>query len=107
MPGRQQIYDHQDNIGNGTMPPLGLDITWFGPVLAFLRFLASRFLFFTTSQTKEVAKLGGFKIQTTEQSTHVVPQALSAGVLALGSILIGAGLYQKALTAEPQFHSAF
>jgi hypothetical protein len=42
-----------------------------------------------------VAKLGDLKIQSTEQSTHVVPQALSAGVLALGIILIGVGLYQK------------
>ena len=29
------------------------------------------------------------------QSTYVVPEALSAGVLVLGVILIGAGLYQK------------
>jgi hypothetical protein len=52
-------------------------------------------LVFTTSQTKDVAKLGDLKIQNTEQSTHVVPQALSVGVLVLGVILIGAGLYQK------------
>ena len=50
---------------------------------------------FTTSQTKDVAKLGDVKIQSTEQSTHVVPQVLSAGALVLGVILIGAGAYAK------------
>jgi hypothetical protein len=70
-------------------------IVWLGALLALLGILGLAIPIFTTSQTKDVAKLGGLKIQSTEQSTHVVPQALSAGALALGIILIGAGLYQK------------
>jgi hypothetical protein len=70
-------------------------ITWFGAVLALLGILGLAIPVFTTSQTKDVAKLGDLKIQSTEQSTHVVPQALSAGVLVLGVVLIGAGLYPR------------
>lgn len=70
-------------------------ITWFGAVLALLGILGLAVPVFTTSQTKDVAKVGDLKVQNTEQSTHVVPQALSAGLLVLGVILIGAGLYQK------------
>jgi hypothetical protein len=70
-------------------------ITWFGAVLALLGILGLAIPVFTTAQTKDVAKLGDLKIQSTEQSTHVVPQALSAGVLVLGVVLIGAGLYPR------------
>jgi hypothetical protein len=70
-------------------------ITWFGAVLALLGILGLAIPVFTTSQTKDVAKVGDLKIQNTEQSTHVVPQTLSVGVLVLGVILIGVGLYHK------------
>jgi len=40
-------------------------------------------------------KLGDIKIQSTEQSTHVVPMALSASGLLLGLVLIGAGVYTR------------
>jgi hypothetical protein len=70
-------------------------IIWLGALLALLGILGLTIPVFTTSQTKDVAKVGSLKIQSTEQSTHVVPEALSAGALALGIILIGAGLYQR------------
>ena len=70
-------------------------IIWFGAILALLGIIGLAVPVFTTSHTKEVAKLGDVKIQSTEQSTHVVPQVLSAGALALGVILIGAGAYAK------------
>ena len=57
-------------------------IVWLGALLAVLGIAGLAIPVFTTSQTKDVAKLGGLKIQSTEQSTHVVPQALSAGVSA-------------------------
>lgn len=66
-----------------------------GALLALLGILGFAIPVFTTSQTKDVVKLGDLKIQSTEQTTHVVPQALSAGALVLGIVLIGAGLYQK------------
>ncbi len=70
-------------------------IIWLGAVLALLGILGLAIPVFTTSQTKNIAKLGELKIQSTEQSTHVVPPALSAGALVLGIILIGAGVYTK------------
>jgi hypothetical protein len=70
-------------------------ITWFGALLALLGIIGLAIPVFTTSQTKDVAKLGDLKVQSTEESTHVVPQALSVGVLVLGVILIGAGTLQK------------
>ena len=70
-------------------------IAWLGALLAFLGILGLAIPVFTTSQNREVAKLGGLKIQRTEQTTHVVPQALGAGALVLGVVLIGAGLYQR------------
>jgi drug/metabolite transporter (DMT)-like permease len=70
-------------------------LTWLGAVLVFLGILGLAIPVFTTSQTTNVAQLGGLKIQSTEQSTHVIPQALSAGALILGVVFIGAGLYQR------------
>jgi hypothetical protein len=70
-------------------------ITWFGALLALLGILGLAIPAFTTSQTKDIAKVGNLKIQSTEHSTHVIPQALSVGAIALGIILIGAGIYGK------------
>jgi hypothetical protein len=70
-------------------------ITGLGAVLALVGILGLAIPVFTTSQTKDVAKLGDLKIQSTEQSTHMVSPALSAGALVLGVILIGAGVYTK------------
>jgi len=70
-------------------------IIWFGLLLALLGILGLAIPVFTTSKTKDIVKLGDLKIQNTEKSTHVVPEALSAGVLLLGVVLMGAGLYQR------------
>jgi hypothetical protein len=70
-------------------------IVGLGAALALLGIVGLAIPVFTTSQTKDVAKLGDFKLQSTEESTHVVPQALSVGAIVLGIVLIGAGLYQK------------
>jgi hypothetical protein len=70
-------------------------ITWFGAILTLLGIMGLAIPEFTASQTKDVAELGDLKFQSTEQSTHVVPQALSGGVLILGVILIGVGVFQK------------
>ncbi len=70
-------------------------IIWLGVVLALLGVLGLGIPAFTTSQTKDVAKLGDIKVQSTEQTTHVIPPGLSVGVLALGIILIGAGIYTR------------
>ena len=69
-------------------------IVWLGALLALSGILGLAIPVFTTSQTKDVVNLGDLKIQSTEQSMHVVPQALSAGALVLGVVLMGAGLYR-------------
>ncbi|HUY28067.1 MAG TPA: hypothetical protein VMV27_11660 [Candidatus Binataceae bacterium] len=70
-------------------------ITWLGVCIALLAILGLAVPAFTTSQTRNVASLGDVKLQSTQQSTHVVPVALSVGGLILGFVLIGAGMYSK------------
>lgn len=66
-----------------------------GVVLVLLGLVGFAIPIFTTQQTKDVAKLGDLKLQTTESTSHVVPPMLSGGALVLGIVLIGAGFYQK------------
>ena len=71
-------------------------IVWFGAMLALLGIMGLTVPVFTTTETKDIVKLGELKIQNTERSMHAVPLPLSAGALVLGIVLIGAGLYPKA-----------
>ena len=66
-----------------------------GVILALLGLLGFAVPVFTTQQTKEVAKIGDIKLQTTENTSHVVPPMVSGGALVLGIVLIGAGLYVR------------
>ena len=66
-----------------------------GAVLVALGLIGFAVPMFTTQETKDVARIGDLKLQTTESTSHVVPPLLSGGILVLGVILIGAGLYQK------------
>lgn len=50
---------------------------------------------FTTQSTETVARIGDLKLQSTENTTHRIPQYVSGGVLVLGLVLIGTGLGQK------------
>ncbi len=70
-------------------------IMWFGTLLVLLGILTLAIPEFTTSHPKSVVKMGNLSIQAFEQSTHVVPTALSAGLLVLGVILSGAGFYRS------------
>jgi len=66
-----------------------------GDALAILGLIGLAVPVITTQDTKEVAKIGDFKLQTTENKSHAIPPLLSEGALALGIILIGAGLYMR------------
>ena len=66
-----------------------------GAVLALLGLIGLAVPVFTTQETKEVAKIGDLKLQTTENKSHVIPPILSEGALALGVALIGAGFYVR------------
>jgi len=78
-------------MGRFTMNGLTLG----GVALVLLGLIGFAIPIFTTQQTKEVAKVGDLKLQSTENTTHVIPPILSGGALVLGVVLIGAGLYQK------------
>jgi hypothetical protein len=66
-----------------------------GAILVALGLVGFAMPIFTTQQTKEVARVGDLKLQTTENTSYVVPPLLSGGVVVLGVVLIGAGLYRK------------
>ncbi|HVB80872.1 MAG TPA: hypothetical protein VNE82_13110 [Candidatus Binataceae bacterium] len=64
-----------------------------GVILAILGLVGLATPVFTTSSTKNVASLGDLKVQATEHSSHVIPPVVSGGVMILGVVLVGAGLY--------------
>ena len=66
-----------------------------GAVLVALALIGFAIPMFTTQETKNVARIGDLKLQTTESTSHVIPPLLSGGFLVLGVILIGAALYRK------------
>ena len=70
-------------------------LTIAGAILAILGLIGLASPVFTTKQTKDVAKVGDLKVQATDETTHVVPPLVSGGALALGIVLVGAGLYSR------------
>jgi hypothetical protein len=70
-------------------------LTIIGAVLVVFGLVGFAIPIFTTQQTKDVARVGDLKLQTTESTSHVIPPFLSAGALVLGVVLVGAGFYQK------------
>lgn len=66
-----------------------------GALLALVGIIALGMPRFTTSETKEVARIGDLKIQATEDKSYVIPPFVSGGVLVLGIILIGAGIMTR------------
>lgn len=66
-----------------------------GSILVLLGVLGFAVPMFTTQKTEDVARVGDLKLQTTENTSHTIPPVVSGGVLLLGVLLIGAGLYKK------------
>jgi hypothetical protein len=69
-------------------------IVLIGALLALLGLLGLAIPVFSTTQTKDVAKIGDLKIQANEETSHVVPPILAGGALVIGLVLVGAG-YMK------------
>jgi hypothetical protein len=51
-------------------------------VLILVGILGFAIPIFTTQQTKDVAKIGDLKLQTTESTTHIIPPVLALWFLA-------------------------
>ena len=66
-----------------------------GAVLVFAGLLGFAVPVFTTQKTETVAKVGDLKLQSTEDTSHRVPQFLSGGALVLGVVIMGLSLNQK------------
>jgi hypothetical protein len=66
-----------------------------GALLVLLGLAAFAVPEFTTEHTKDVAKVGDLKLQTTEHESYFVPPVVSGGAVVLGVVLIGAGFYQR------------
>ena len=70
-------------------------LTICGAVLVLMALLAFAIPVFSTQRTEDVARIGDFKLQTTQREWYVIPPFASGGTLILGIVLIGAGFYQK------------
>ena len=51
--------------------------------------------YFTTQQTREVARVGDLKLQTTETTGYTIPPLVSGAAVGLGVLLLGFGLTQR------------
>lgn len=70
-------------------------IVLIGAVLALLGLLGLAIPVFSTTQTKDVAKIGDLKIRANKEASHVVPPMLAGGALVIGLVLVGAGFMKK------------
>ena len=66
-----------------------------GAILALLGVLGLATPYFTTTATKNVATVGDLKLNTSEDTGHFIPPGAAGGILALGVILIGIGVFKR------------
>ena len=66
-----------------------------GAALALLGLIGFAMPYFTTTDTKSVAKIGDLSIQAKEETPHTIPPLVSGGLLAIGVVLMGAGMLNR------------
>ena len=66
-----------------------------GVVLIVAGLLGFAIPVFTTRSTETLARIGDLKIQSTEDTSHRIPEILSGGALVLGMVMVGTSLYHK------------
>lgn len=70
-------------------------ITTIGAILAVVGVIGLAIPYFTTAETKEVARIGDLKLQATEHKTYSIPPIAAGGALLVGVILIGASVTRR------------
>ena len=71
-------------------------LTLVGAALVLLGLFAMAVPYFTTTQTKDVAKIGDLSIQSKQETGHSIPPLVSGGMLVIGVVMLGAGLMKRA-----------
>jgi H+/Cl- antiporter ClcA len=66
-----------------------------GAILLVLGVIGLAMPVFTTTQNKDVAKLGDLKLQAKETDTYVIPPVAAAGIAAVGAVVVGIGALGK------------
>ena len=77
------------------MQGTGKTLVTIGAIIAVIGLIALAIPVFTTQQTKDVAKIGDLKVQTTEEKTFVIPPLVAGGALLLGLVMVGAGYTRR------------
>jgi hypothetical protein len=67
-----------------------------GAVLVLLGIAGIAIPSFTTSDTRDVAKVGDLKVQAKEDTPHFIPPAVAEGAVLVGVVLLGAGFIRRA-----------
>lgn len=66
-----------------------------GAILAVLGVLALAIPAFTTTETKDVAKIGDLKVTMQDDTRHVIPPFVGPAALIIGLALIGAAVFAR------------
>lgn len=66
-----------------------------GALFALLGIAGLAIPVFSTQETTEVAKIGDLKLQTQEETFHVIPPPVAGGALVIGIVLLGCGMYRR------------
>jgi len=66
-----------------------------GAVIAILGLIGFAVPIVSTQSTKDVAKVGDIKLQTTERKSYEIPPLAAGGAVAVGVILLGIGLARR------------
>lgn len=77
------------------MPQKATPLVLVGAVLVLLGIAGLAVPVFTTQKTTDVAKIGGLQVQAQEDQNHVIPPMVAGGAVALGVVLLGAGLMRR------------
>jgi len=66
-----------------------------GAVIAILGLIGFVVPIVSTQSTKDVAKVGDIKLQTTERKSYEIPPLAAGGAVVVGVILLGIGLARR------------